>query len=246
MSIVLLPLLAITTIAIGSVPGNPAWLRYGGYAMLVILTPIVLILLGLTFTGRVRFTSDVLSVSSLGRRVDLRRGQVQAITPRTVARGITGQPTLHFDLAYTRPSGGRDATGAVYWLDTQCSVEAADLLAALKIWYDRDPTDPTLIDRIDAKRLRAGAAAAQPDRHRPRRRRSARWFTAALSWLCGRRDPLCRADRSCAGGGVRAAIAPGGRTGGAGQSCRGGGCPRERKRSGRRRRRGRGALPSGR
>ena len=131
MSLVLVPLLAITTIALGSAPGNPAWLRYAGYAILAALAPFALILIAQAFTGRVRITPEVLSVSSLGRRVDLRRDQILEINPRTVTSGITGQPALHFDVVYSRPGQtGRKAKGAFFWLDTQCTVDSTDLIAA--------------------------------------------------------------------------------------------------------------------
>jgi hypothetical protein len=148
---VMFPIIGAIAIVMGREPNVPVWLlRYGGY-FLVVLGALVAVVAVLTWAFNLLcITPSGLSVRILRRWRRIPRANVLAVTPRTLASGATRQPTLHVDLAYTPADGDSQTPRTFGLIDTQFSVDPANLLHALQAWKDGDPNDPGLMDRVEA------------------------------------------------------------------------------------------------
>jgi hypothetical protein len=148
---VALPLLGVAMVAAGYAPGNPAWLRYGGF-ILVLLTA----LSGFAAVRMWRRCLLRVSHSALTVRLaapkdestEIRRERVESITSKMVPNGVSGE-SLQVEIAYHTGDLNTDATKKVL-LGLQLSVRPSNLLNALVAWKDATDDDPSeLLDRIE-------------------------------------------------------------------------------------------------
>lgn len=147
----LLPLMGLAMVDLGSTPGNPAWLRYGGFLLLGVTT--------LTVWGVVRMwrrcllciTPSVLTVQLVDRGSELteiRRELVESIEPRIVPLP-RGAQSLQVAVTYWPVAVGGDATKTLL-LGLQLTVQPINLLHALVTWKDGARENPgELMDRVE-------------------------------------------------------------------------------------------------
>ena len=154
-----LPIFGITAIAQGKAPDMPFWVGYGGWFLLILGIVFAVFTVLMALRNRLQFSPSSLTVRTLQSQRDIPRDHVQAITSRMVPAGITRTPTLHVDLTYIPVWGGDQDSRTSSLLDTQFSVDPANLLHALQAWKDGDANDSGLMDRVEAI-LRGQAAGA--------------------------------------------------------------------------------------
>jgi hypothetical protein len=147
-----LPVMALAIIAASYAPGNPVWLRYGGYLLLALMP----FMLSGTYRrwrlSLLRITPSTLTLrvpASNKEPIVLPREAISSITPKT-ERAPSGSPILQVQIAY-RATDSTSDTDATIVLGQQLTVEPANLLNALVAWHDASGDDPTsdLLDRIE-------------------------------------------------------------------------------------------------
>jgi hypothetical protein len=160
LSLIGVPLFGCLTIAGASLVGrgSPSVWRIVGI-LIIAVTPVpVFVFARQSRRSLLKITPSALSVSVLGQQpalTEIPRETVQAISPTTGRLGnsatapvteISYQPT---SLTAATPRAvlfGPTNTKKTAWL----TVEQADLLAGLQAWKDSDPSDPGLMDRVEA------------------------------------------------------------------------------------------------
>lgn len=143
------PVMGASLIAAGRAPGNPAWLGYAGYFILIFGAVIVLFALLTWIFNLLSITPSELTIRTLRRRRSIPRDHVQAITPRMLPSGVYRDPKLHVDLTYV-PDGDGQSSRTMALLDTQVSVDPANLAAALEMWTIGSPNDRHLMASVEA------------------------------------------------------------------------------------------------
>ncbi len=147
----LLPLMGLAMVDLGFRPGNPAWLRYGGFLLLGVTT--------LTVWGVVRMrrrcllciTPSALTVRLVDRGSELteiRRDLVESIEPKLIAQPA-GAQSLQVAITYRPVDAVADTTKTVL-LGLRLTVQPVNLLNALVAWKDGAHDGPSeLLDRIE-------------------------------------------------------------------------------------------------
>lgn len=149
---VLLPLLGVASIAAGSAPGNPAWLRITGIVLLA-LTPLF------TYSAvrmwrrcLLGITPSALAVRLAGPKDELTeipRTRVNSITPKMVPNAVSGAQSLQVEIAYLPADLSSDTPKTVV-LGLQLSIQPNNLHDALVAWKDSaNETPSALLDRIE-------------------------------------------------------------------------------------------------
>lgn len=150
-SLVGFPLIGIAAIAQGRESDTPSWVLYVGYFIFIMGLVFALSALLAWKANRLVITPSVLSLKIIFRPAHrISREGVRAITPRMGSNGVTGAPRLHVEFAYTPTDGQGDSTVTIGMLEGQFTVDPANLGAGLQAWKDGDPTDPGLMDRVEA------------------------------------------------------------------------------------------------
>lgn len=146
----LLPLMALAMVDLGSRPGNPAWLRYGGFFLLGVTA--------LTVWGVVRMwrrcllciTPSALTVRLVDRGSELteiRRELVESIELRLIAQARL--QSLQVAITYRPMEVGSDTTKTVL-LGLRLTVQPVNLFNALVAWKDgAHDHSSELLDRIE-------------------------------------------------------------------------------------------------
>lgn len=143
------PIIGIATIAQGAEPDSPFWLSYAGWLLLALGVVFGVIALLMAARNSLRFTPSALTLRKVRyeRRID--RANFQSVTTRMTPSAFSQAPIPHLDLTYTvGGEGGSSMTCRM--IDTQFTVDPANLLAALQLWKDADPHKPGFMDRIEA------------------------------------------------------------------------------------------------
>lgn len=147
----LLPLMGVAMVDLGFAPGNPAWLRYGGFLLLGV-TP-------LTVWGVVRMwrrcllcfgprTLTVRLVERGSELTEIRRELVQSIEPKIFSRPNGGE-SLQVAITYRPLDAAGDSTATVL-LGLRLTVQPDNLLNALIVWRDGAANHPSeLMDHIE-------------------------------------------------------------------------------------------------
>ncbi|MCA2319851.1 hypothetical protein JF732_20160 [Mycobacterium intracellulare] len=147
----LLPLMGVAMVDLGFRPGNPVWLRYGGFLLLGVTA--------LTVWGVVRMwrrcllsiTPSALTVRLVDRGSELteiRRELVESIEPRRLPQPAGGE-SLQVAITYRPMEVGEDTTKTVL-LGLRLTVQPINLLNALVAWKDGAHDHPSeLLDRIE-------------------------------------------------------------------------------------------------
>lgn len=146
----LLPLMALAMVDLGSRPGNPAWLRYGGFFLLGVTA--------LTVWGVVRMwrrcllyiTPSALTVRLVDRGSELteiRRELVESIELRLIAQARL--QSLQVAITYRPMEVGSDTTKTVL-LGLRLTVQPVNLFNALAAWNNGAHDNASeLLDRIE-------------------------------------------------------------------------------------------------
>lgn len=146
----LIPLLGVALVAAGYAPGGPAWLRYGGIALLCISGFFLISNVSMWRRSFLCFTTSTLRVHGTeGARdwADIRRDRVQSIEPKLVAYGST--KSLQAEIAYLPTDVDREPPKTVA-LGPRLTVQPANLLNALVAWKDGANANPNeLLDRVE-------------------------------------------------------------------------------------------------
>jgi len=143
----LLPLMAVAMIGAGRSPENPAWLRFGGILLLLLVPLFVSSVTRMWRRSVLRITPSALTVrlaASKGEPTVIRREDVQSIEPKLMPSGV-GSKWLEVEISYRTA----DLTETVL-LGPQLSIQPVNLLNALVAWKEAPYADPTeLLDAIE-------------------------------------------------------------------------------------------------
>jgi hypothetical protein len=145
-----LPLMGVAMVAAGYAPGNPAWLRYGGFLLLGLMPLIVFSVVSMWRRCLLRIAPSALNVRlAKGDPIEIRRELIQSITPKIIPNPVNGSQSLQVEIAYHTADLSSDTTKTVL-LGLQLSVQPINLLNALMAWKDATNDDPgELLDRIE-------------------------------------------------------------------------------------------------
>jgi hypothetical protein len=147
-----LPLIGVAMVAAGFTPGNPAWLRYGGYILLGVMPLIVFSVVSMWRRCSLRISPSALTVRLAALKdgpIEIRREHVKSITPKMVPNSANGVPSLQVEIAYRPADLSTDTTQTVL-LGLQLTVVPDNLLNALIAWKDATHDNPSeLLDRIE-------------------------------------------------------------------------------------------------
>lgn len=147
-----LPLMGLAMVAAGFTPGNPAWVRYGGYVLLGVMPIIVFSVVSMWRRCWLRISPSALTVRLASLKdgpIEIRREHVTSITPKMVPNSANGIPSLQVEIAYQAPDLTNETPQTVL-LGLQLTVVPANLLNALLAWNDATNDDPSeLLDRIE-------------------------------------------------------------------------------------------------
>lgn len=148
---VMFPIVGIAAIAQGSEPDSPPWVRYAGYIALIMGIVFAASALLAWFFNRLTLTPSHLDVRIVFRPPrHIPREDVREVISKSLKNGATGADRLHVDLEYSTAEAGQpNGTATIGILDTQFTVDPANLLAALQSWKDGDPNDSKLIERVE-------------------------------------------------------------------------------------------------
>jgi hypothetical protein len=153
------PSMGLMTITGGSVVGrgSPGFWRVVGILMIAWTSVLVFKSLRQSRQSLLRISPSALTVHQPGQQTaptEIPRGAVEEITA-TTARMLSNDNAPTTKISYqARDSGptthtvlfGPTNTKKTAWL----TVEQSDLLGGLQAWKDADPTDPGLMDRVEA------------------------------------------------------------------------------------------------
>ncbi|OBL01707.1 hypothetical protein A5646_18995 [Mycobacterium sp. 1245499.0] len=144
----LLLLMGVAMVDLGFAPGNPAWLRYGGFLLLSVTPLTVWGVVRMWRRCLLRFGPRTLTVRLVDRGSELteiRRELVHSIEPKIVPNGVSGQ-SLQVEIAYR----AADLTSKTVLLGLQLSVQPINLFHALLAWKDGAADAPSeLLDRVE-------------------------------------------------------------------------------------------------
>lgn len=144
----LLPLMGVAMVDLGFAPGNPAWLRYGGFLLLSVTPLTVWGVVRMWRRCLLRFGPRALTVRLVDRGSELteiRRELVHSIEPKIVPNGVNGQ-SPQVEIAYR----AADLTSKTVLLGLQLSVQPINLFHALLAWKDGASDTPSeLLDRVE-------------------------------------------------------------------------------------------------
>lgn len=147
----LLPLMGVAMVNLGFAPGNPAWLRYGGFLLLGV-TPLTV--WGVLTTWRrclLCFGPRTLTVRLAERGSELteiRRELVQSIEPQIFPQPAGGE-SVQVVITYRPVDAGGDTTATVL-LGQRLTVRPVNLCNALVAWKDGASDTPSeLLDRVE-------------------------------------------------------------------------------------------------
>ena len=155
-----LPLFATIPLAGADVMGRggPGFWRFLGIVLLSLLPIFLFIFVRQSRQSHLRISPNALTVRQPGQRTaptEIPRRSVDEITATTARlRNNDTAPTTQ--ITYRAADSGPAATRTVLFGPTNTkktawlTVEQADLLAGLQAWKDGDPTDPCLMDRVEA------------------------------------------------------------------------------------------------
>jgi len=145
------PLIGVASLAAGFAPGNPGWLRLVGFVLLGVTPLFVFSVVRMWRRCVLRITPSMLSIRLAAPRdesIEIQRGCVETITPKTVANGVSGG-SLQVEIAY-RTADSSGGTIKTLLLGLQLTVEPANLAHGLLVWNDGAGGEPTeLLDRIE-------------------------------------------------------------------------------------------------
>lgn len=147
----LLPLMGVAMVDLGFAPGNPAWLRYGGFLLLGVTPLTVWGIVRMWRRCLLRITRSTLTVRLAERGSELteiRRELVESIEPKLIPQPRGGR-ALQVAIAYRPLDVGTDTSKTVM-LGLRLSVQPINLFNALIAWRDGARDDPSeLLDRIE-------------------------------------------------------------------------------------------------
>ncbi|WP_232000771.1 hypothetical protein [Mycobacterium kyorinense] len=149
---VLLPLLGVASIAAGSAPGNPGWLRITGIVLLAVTPLFTYSAVRMWWRCLLCITPSALAVRLAGPKDELTeipRTRVDSIKPKMVPNAVSGAQSLQVEIAYL-PAELSSETPRTVVVGLQLSVQPNNLLDALVAWKDAANDDSTkLLDRIE-------------------------------------------------------------------------------------------------
>lgn len=147
----LLPLMGVAMVDLGFAPGNPAWLRYGGFLLLGVTPLTVWGVLAMWRRCLLRVSPRTLTVRLAERNSELReirRELTQSIEPRRFPQPNGGE-SLQVAITYRPVDAGGDTTETVL-LGLRLTVQPINLFNALVAWKDGASDTPNeLLDRVE-------------------------------------------------------------------------------------------------
>ncbi len=160
MMFVVLPIIGISALVAGSVPGRPAWLRIAGFIMLGAVLLAGYFAVQMWRRCLVTFSRSSITVRLPARGAQLTeipRSRIQSITDAAAEVGAAFAPVTVTQVAITyRPAEQSRETATVLIgppagkTALQVSVRPTDVYNALVAWEGADPDDPHLLDRVEA------------------------------------------------------------------------------------------------
>lgn len=149
---VLLPLLGIAVVAAGYAPENPAWLRYGGIALLSISALLMAVTVFIWRRSLLCITARLLTVRIAERGsapTSLRREQIQSIELKDIHNVGAGTDSAQVEIVYCTVDTDR-STPKTMLISRYLSVAPLNLAEALTVWNNNTATDEhELLDRIE-------------------------------------------------------------------------------------------------
>nr|WP_234786570.1 MULTISPECIES: hypothetical protein [Mycolicibacter] len=151
MVIVVIPLMGVAGTAAGREPSNPAWLRFVGVLLMGVMPLAVVSVLRMWRRCPLCISSSALALRSAlpgSKWTEIRRENIESITPKTVPNPVNGQ-SLQSEIAYhTADSDNTDVQTVL--LGLHLTVQPINLANALVAWKDAANEDPdALLDRIE-------------------------------------------------------------------------------------------------
>jgi|GEM_PF-3055042 len=148
---VMLPLMGVASVAAGYAPGNPAWLRFSGGALLAVTPLMTYAAARMWRRCYLRISPSALAVrltTSGDTGSEIRREAIESIEPKMVPNAVSGR-SLQVEITYRPADSSRESTNSVV-LGLQLSVQPVNLLNALVAWKDAPYADPNeLLDAIE-------------------------------------------------------------------------------------------------
>jgi hypothetical protein len=149
---VALPLTGAAMAAAGYAPGNPMWLRFGGFFLIAVTPLMTYSAIRMWRRCILCFSPSVLTVRTAApgdALTEIPRDHIQSITPKMIPNSANGVPSLQVEIAYPPADTGTDTTKTVL-LGLQLTVVPDNLVNALMTWNDATHDNPReLLDRIE-------------------------------------------------------------------------------------------------
>jgi len=154
----LIPLMGVAAVGAGFAPGNPAWLRYVGIILLVLVPLFVFSALRMWHRCVLRISPSMLIVSLAAPKdqlTEIRRECVLSIEPTPSLNGQSGS-SPQVEISYRTGDLNGHATKKVL-LGPQLTVQPINLLNALIAWKDGDNGNANeLLDLVERILRRSG------------------------------------------------------------------------------------------
>ncbi|OBH19104.1 hypothetical protein [Mycolicibacter sinensis] len=146
-----IPLMGVAMAAAGRDPGYPAWFQIGGILLMGVMPLVLFSALRMWRRCPLRISPSALALRPAtpgSKWTEIRREQVESITPKIVPNPVNGQ-SLQTEIAYR--TGGSERTDIqTVLLGLHLTVQPINLANALVAWKDATDDDPdALLDRID-------------------------------------------------------------------------------------------------
>ena len=157
---VVVPIVGISAVAAGSIPGKPGWLRFFGLLILGIVVLAGYFVVQMWRRCLVTFGRSSVTVRLPARGsgfTEVSRPQVLSITSADAEVGAAFAPATVKQVALTYQSADQSSDTRTVLIGPpagktalQVSVAPTAVYNALLAWKDADPNDPRLMDRIEA------------------------------------------------------------------------------------------------
>ena len=165
-----LPLLGISAFVAGLQPGRPGWLMVAGLLILgiVVLAGFFAVQMWRRSLLRISPTTLTVQLPARGSQLtEIPRSGIESITDAQAQVGAAFAPATVTQIAIAyQPANTNGATQTVLIgpppgkTAMQVSVHQPNMITALQAWKNGDPTDPGLMDRVEA--ILRGQAASAP------------------------------------------------------------------------------------
>jgi hypothetical protein len=156
-----LPIIALSSLYAGLVPGNPMWLRVNGIILLLVSPLFSIVTIRNSRRCFLRITPTTLTARlPRGDAIDISRESIRSVTPSSTPNGLGGAwPQTEITYQATTSSGSSEVE--TIQLGLQLTIKPPDLLRALATWNDTTDRDPDEVLNRAERILRGGRSPGE-------------------------------------------------------------------------------------